>query len=318
MRALILRIALLIAFFSWQARITTAQESHTLSFDDLDRDYLVIPPDDYDDAQAYPLMIVLHGAGGNGVDMFAGTGLSEYGNRNGVITVYPNGNDAVWWYLDRNELNDTIGYTDDIGFLRALVAQVSTDYNVDAERIYLAGFSAGGLMTIRAGCDARDLWAGLIIVGATYSFELAQHCLDDAPLPTLLIIGTEDTSFPAAGYVRFYGEKMRSSFSLTQLRGYINDRHACRADPTAERVERTETPIIRESYRICSRGADVDLYVIVDFPHAWPTAAPIVLSDGTAGTIEDAMFAFMGADGVQEATAQDPESAAQATTEADD
>jgi poly(3-hydroxybutyrate) depolymerase len=48
---------------------------------------------------------------------------------------------------------------EDVGFMRAIVEQVSSRGCVDQRRIYATGMSKGGMMSFHLACDASDMFA---------------------------------------------------------------------------------------------------------------------------------------------------------------
>ncbi|MCA9915505.1 MAG: hypothetical protein KC496_19260, partial [Anaerolineae bacterium] len=154
----------------------TAQDAISyLEYDGFTRSYSVRLPDDYDENISYPVVIVLHGAGGNGLDMQTGTRMDELGAEFQYISVFPDGVDRGWNFLDEDQMAQGDSYTDDVGFLNALIDQLQADYNVDAGRVFLVGFSNGALLAIRAGCDLAPRLSGIAIVAGMYSYELIEH-----------------------------------------------------------------------------------------------------------------------------------------------
>src|SRR5690606_2690238 len=73
-------------------------------------------------ADRVPLVVVLHGRGGNGPSTADLTGFDEVADENGFIVVYPTGVDNQWNYVD-----GIPGYDFDVpdrAFLRELVAEL--------------------------------------------------------------------------------------------------------------------------------------------------------------------------------------------------
>jgi polyhydroxybutyrate depolymerase len=68
---------------------------------------------------------------------------------------------------------------DDVGFTRQMVKMVSSVFTVDPQRIYSMGWSNGGYMSERLGCEAADILAGVaadasaVIIGDTNITGLA-------------------------------------------------------------------------------------------------------------------------------------------------
>src|SRR5690606_41488621 len=99
--------------------------------------------------------------------------------RHGFAVVYPQGIDAQWNYVA-----GIPGYelaADDLGFLPALVEALVTAHDLDRTRVFVVGFSNGGLMAQRLACAARDVIAGLPPVPAARHPGLPQACGPPAP-----------------------------------------------------------------------------------------------------------------------------------------
>jgi polyhydroxybutyrate depolymerase len=167
-RALLLAAACLLLFagpvFAKDSQGTDAQFS--LRHDGRVRTYLVHLPASYSKDKTWPLVLVLHGGGGNGEQVAKMTGFSRKADQEGFIAVYPNGT-GLWQnrFLTWNAGN-CCAYAyenriDDVGFIRALIGQLRKDYAVDDRRIYAAGISNGGMMSYRLACGLSDLIAAI-------------------------------------------------------------------------------------------------------------------------------------------------------------
>src|SRR6476661_4640660 len=79
-----------------------------------------------------PLVVVLHGAGGSGRGVAAGTGFSAEADRRGFVAVYPDGIDGGW--------SDGRGpdAADDVAFMRTLLDTLAGELRTDPDRIYAA------------------------------------------------------------------------------------------------------------------------------------------------------------------------------------
>jgi polyhydroxybutyrate depolymerase len=164
--------------------------------------------------QGWPLVMMLHGAGGSARNVIESTGWSELGQKEGFVTVFPNGtprnerriesflsNPQTWnagekQSLSSGELSATAKKVDDVGFLGELIARVCREIRIDEKRIYVAGHSNGASMTYRFGAERSDLVAAIGVV--------AGHCSIDpkplsSPVPLLQIIGDQDPFTPMAG-----------------------------------------------------------------------------------------------------------------------
>lgn len=119
---------------------------------------------------------------------------------------------------------------DDVGFLKALVARVLSEFSIDAGRIYVSGFSNGAMMANRIACEASELFAAAALFGGRV--EPGFECKPAVALPLLQINGGKDRVVPFdgrasdAGY--FYS-------SMSQVAEQWNDGAACatRTEPWA-------------------------------------------------------------------------------------
>jgi polyhydroxybutyrate depolymerase len=86
---------------------------------------------------------------------------------------------------------------DDVGFLEALVARFSSRFMIDADRVYVSGFSNGALMSNRIGCEASALFAAVALIGGRV--EPGFECTPEVALPLLQVNGGQDQTVPYDG-----------------------------------------------------------------------------------------------------------------------
>src|SRR3546814_16806959 len=80
---------------------------------------------------------------------------------------------------------------DDVGFVRAVIADVKHRYKIDATRIYGPGFSNGAMLLHRIACDAPDTFAAIAPVSGG---PMVSPCNERRPIPALLTPGRVDPS----------------------------------------------------------------------------------------------------------------------------
>jgi hypothetical protein len=114
--------------------------------------YIVHVPEDYRGDEPFPLLIYLSGDAGRAVD---GLNTAEQTVPNlGYLTLFPQGGE-YWWH-DRPTAMAT-----------ELLSEVLHSFNVDTNRVYLAGISNGGTAVFRYGSWWSDrLAAGVSLMGA--------------------------------------------------------------------------------------------------------------------------------------------------------
>lgn len=262
-----LLIAALIALFL--AAPADAFESRMLRIqhDGLERRALM---DARPDARNAPVLLVLHGgiAGPETVRRRARVGLA----REGWIVLWPYAVDD-WNDGRTTRFGAPYDDADDVGFMRALVADLARRGMADPERVFVAGPSLGGTMALRLICDAPDFIAGAAV--AIASLPKGKDCPPGPPRPILYIHGTDDGIMPPDGgriggssiFVRDRGRVA----SVDETLAILARRNGC-ADYAESRVpDRApadgSTVRLRE-YRGCA--APLRHFIIDGGGHTWP------------------------------------------------
>jgi len=148
-------------------------------------DYLLYLPADYEQQDAWPLVMFLHGAGERGDDLelvkkHGPPKLVENGKQFPFILVSPQCARGDWWSSKPLEL-------------MALVDEISEKYKVDESRVYLTGLSMGGFGTWMLAAYAPERFAAIIpICGG--GEVLATRALRN--MPTWVFHGAKDPVVP--------------------------------------------------------------------------------------------------------------------------
>jgi predicted peptidase len=115
--------------------------------------YRLFIPAAYEGTKPAPLVVALHGMGGDENSMFdsyANGALKREADRLGFLVVCPKGRDSASMYRGSAE-QDVLD----------VLAEVRRDYKIDANRIYLMGHSMGAYGTWSTAMDHPDLFAAL-------------------------------------------------------------------------------------------------------------------------------------------------------------
>ena len=78
------------------ARDARADDVHRITVDGRERTYQLHLPDSYDGTTPLPVVVALHGGGGNVAKARRGYRLEPLADRDGFIIVYPQGLDGHW------------------------------------------------------------------------------------------------------------------------------------------------------------------------------------------------------------------------------
>ena len=243
--------------------------TRTLTHAGRERRYILHVPESLDRRQPAALVFVFHGGSGNAESAIHMTQFNQVADQHGFLVVYPNGTGALssdtllTWnggaccaYAQANNV-------DDVGFARAMVADLQTLIPIDRRRVYAAGMSNGGLLSHRLGCEAADLFAAIAPVAGTLNFS---PCVPTRPVSVIMFHGTADEHLPYNGGVgpkSFVGVDFASVQESVELWTAFD---GCSPEPQTAAFD----DIQHRAWRNCAGGAEVELYTIVGGGHAWP------------------------------------------------
>lgn len=240
------------------------------------RKVLVHLPPVYDSARAAPLVLAMHGGGGHAALMAddARYGWLRQSDLNGFIVAFPNGASRLpGGRLASWNAGGCCGYardqnSDDVAFLRAVVAELGRRYRIDSGRIFAAGMSNGGMMAHRLACDAADLFRAVASVAGT---DASTRCQPARPIPVLHIHARDDDHVlyaGGAGPAAFRDRRSVMEFvSVPDTVARWLQRDQCQNRPV--RVLEAAGGWC-EAYRDCSAGSSVELCVTETGGHSWP------------------------------------------------
>ena len=135
------------------------------------RDYRLYVPKGYVKGRALPLVVMLHGCKQDPESFAAGTRMNRLADEYGFLVLYPrqsmlaNGYSCWNWFDPRTQARGG-----EAAIVMAMVDDVVRRYSVDADRIYVAGISAGGAFAaILATCYADVFAAAAVHSGIPYA-----------------------------------------------------------------------------------------------------------------------------------------------------
>lgn len=142
-----------------------------------------------------PLVLAFHGWGGDPEQLEKTTRLVAAANARGWIVARPLG---VHKSFDGGACCGEASERkiDDVGLARAIVSHLSRAACVDRTRVYATGFSNGGFLSHRLGCEASDVFAAVASVAGTFGIE---RCAPEHAVSVMHIHGKADGIVPFAG-----------------------------------------------------------------------------------------------------------------------
>jgi polyhydroxybutyrate depolymerase len=247
------------------------------------RQYKVHVPPSYDPNVPMPVVFCFHGLGQDAV-MFCvlGADMPKKSDAAGFILVMPNGY-ANSWNGGTCCGDAATQKLDEVGFVRAIFAEISEHLNIDLTRVYATGLSNGGYMSFRVACEASDLFVAVAPgAGAIGSTDIGGGTNTDSDITActasgisvLAIHGTED------GLVSFDLHKP-SLDRVAMANGCATTTRAADQPASVGDVSCT-------SYEGCPAGVDVTGCTVTGGGHVW-------FGSPNCGTGVDAACAIVGA-----------------------
>src|SRR5262249_34931730 len=144
------------------------------------------------------LVLAFHGNSENPENLEEVTEFDKLSDRERFIVAYPEGFEKSWADGRGTTEADREGI-DDVGFAKAVVADIARKYTLDRGRAYATGPSNGGIFANRLGCEAADTFVAIAPVIAAMPANLSSNCKPSAPIAVVGIQGLADPGVPFNG-----------------------------------------------------------------------------------------------------------------------
>jgi polyhydroxybutyrate depolymerase len=220
-----------------------------------------------------PTIFILHGASGAIREL---RDLPQLAAGAGAVSVMPNGVGGRWNFFPPGKESQTDraffqqqygGLPDDVGFLKAIAADLVARGIADPRRIFVAGLSLGGVMALRLACTDAETFAAIALLIAGMEESTGAECRPAKPLPVFMIRGTADQIIPDAGGLTVRGDRVWATERLT---GFFSRLNGCTGPPIRSVAAQSPQRIETETLRDCT-GGPVVLYRVVGGGHEVPS-----------------------------------------------
>lgn len=247
----------------------------SLKHDGITRSYRIHVPPQYSAATPAALLLAFHGGGGD-MDYMAKDefyGLISKADAEGFIVIFPNGYSKfrsgkfATWNAGACCANARDNNIDDVGFVRKILKQVSSELVIDKRRVFATGMSNGGMMSYRLACEMPGTFSAIAAVAGT---DNTLTCAPALPVSILHIHAKNDDRVLFNGGA---GDKFRDESKVTDFTSVPAtiakwiDLNKCSGN---------SHPVLNkpgaycEQYSHCKGGTAVQLCVTETGGHSWP------------------------------------------------
>lgn len=243
------------------------------------RTYRVHLPPGYDGAQPLPLVVVLHGAFGTAGYVERFSGFSDLADEKGFIALYPNGIGYLGvgqhWNAGHCCGAAADDHVDDVGFIAAVIEDACSRLAVNRRRVFMVGFSNGGMLTYRFAAEKGQMLAAIAPLAASAGGRRDGQSPEWGipapvrPLPVMAVHGLDDDHVPFGGGTGTAWKNEREYWPVLRSLQVWIERNGC-TDAPSERDERQGKVHVR-TWKDCTSDNPVVLYTLEGWPHKWPT-----------------------------------------------
>ena len=242
--------------------------------DGIDRQYIYYEPLDLNEQM--PLVIVMHGFGGDANDIRNYSEMNQFANQYGFAVCYPRGTTDSEGYRFWNvgyafHQNETV---DDVGFLSELAGYLQLTHGLNPDYTFATGMSNGGEMCYMLACQAYDTFKAVAPVAGMILQDILDECDNSPPIPLFEIHGSQDSVTPISGDPNNndgWGAYPSIPFTID----YFSEKNECTLMVT-ETLPNTDTSdgsyVLSEKHLNGINNNEVWFYKVVGGGHDWPGA----------------------------------------------
>jgi polyhydroxybutyrate depolymerase len=244
----------------------------TFTSDGEERTFTLAVPSDAAPTEPVPLVVSLHGASSSSAIHENSVRLAPLSEEEGfaVLTPQARGASRTW---------DIQPEGPDVRFVEELLDHVESGLCIDTNRVYLTGFSMGGILSTVLACRDSERYAAIAPVAGLVQVD---GCESTTPVPLLAMHGTADKTIGFDGTVSPSVALLVGSStgpSRADLVAAWAESNGCDTGATSTRIE---PDVVHLTYA-CPPDGSVEMYVVEDGGHAWPGSESTAMSEAVAG-----------------------------------
>ncbi|HTO01792.1 MAG TPA: prolyl oligopeptidase family serine peptidase [Microthrixaceae bacterium] len=227
------------------------------------REYLTVVPEDLRTGEKLPVVLVLHGLGVDRNRMLNSADWRGAVGRDRFVAVFPQGFGNSWNLGPCCPPASLLGL-DDMSFIDQVMNRVNSAFEVDPDRTFITGFSAGGLMTYAVVCARPGVYAAMAPMGGSNVLR----CKPTKPISLLHQHSDPDPVVPFNG--GFGVGQIVSSAPLPSVPETVAEWAAADGCDPNSTVSNGPSGVERFKWSGCSGGTSVELVRLPGRGHEWP------------------------------------------------
>ena len=242
---------------------------HELTFQNLDRHYLVHTPRAYDSLQkSYPLIIVYHGIYSRAKAIAGFSDFNRVADQKDFIVCYPQGYNREWKITKKSEEVEKDD-PNEKGFLLKMMDELEANYRIDSEKIFHCGISNGAYMTMIMSNNYPEKFDGMAVVCGNMAVPFEEYYSNIQAMPVLFFGGTEDK------LIRYDGGPYKdvvNSLGFDKAVQFWCDKNQIEQLTDSLVIDndlKDKTKVVRY-YNPENQNKPVELYKMVGAGHGWP------------------------------------------------
>ena len=243
-----------------ETTVETGLFSQSMTYDNVNREYLIYIPSSYDPNSATPILFAFHGFGGYSQYFVNTADFRSLADQFNFIAVYPQGlicGGGTTWNTNPPG-GDNKCSQDDIGFFAALLNEISGNYNIDASKVFLTGYSNGADFSYSMACYQSSLVTAIAPVSGLMPMNDSSECQPSHATSVMIFNGTIDYSRPYNGIAGYM-------MSVDQTVAYWSQYNNTDSSPQTNIVGDIEN----YTYLNGDNYTTVDLFKIINGDHYW-------------------------------------------------
>jgi polyhydroxybutyrate depolymerase len=221
------------------------------------RTYRLFVPPGYDGHQRLPLVLDLHGSGGNAAAQARNSGLETLSATERFIVATLEAEGGRWNVPVQSTRADDVAYVSDV------ISDVAKRVCTDETRVYATGFSGGARMTSLLACQ---LGSRIAAVAPVSGLRFPGPCTG-RQIPVLTFHGLADPQNPYDGHAEGRGAEWLESVPDALASWAKHD--ACKGDAI---LDDPPGPRSTMRYEGCANGTEVRMIRIDGLGHTWTKA----------------------------------------------